>query len=45
MEEDSAREAETADPDALQHTIAAQLVQNKRGYDLASLYVRICAYV
>ena len=39
LEEDSVGETETADPDTLQHTIAAQLVQNKRGYNLASLYV------
>lgn len=41
LEEDSVGETETADPDPLQHTIATQLVQDKRGHNLTSL----CSYV
>lgn len=37
LEEDSVGETETADPDTLQDTVAAQLVQHERGYDLTSL--------
>ena len=37
LEEDSVGEAESADPDTLQDTVAAQLVQNEWGHDLSSL--------
>ena len=37
LEEDSVGETETTDPDPLQHTIATQLVQDKRGHNLTSL--------
>ena len=47
LEEDSVGETKTADPDPFQHTVATQLVQNKRGHDLPSLwyYVRESGHV